>query len=133
MFVYSICFFQSKLCISPLPSSLHLQVVQIFFPFPSGQLKMLYSEIHFDNSFCLSAHHSQPLRTVALYNTLQSVLSLSQNSVLCLRHHIKAHQWLFSFIRRDITAIATHNYCGCLSRSDFWTPLASKADPIYLC
>lgn len=62
----------------------------------------------------VSVHITPSLSLLWACHTPSSILHYSQcchsPKSLCLGHHIKAHQWHFSFIRRDITAIATHNH-----------------------
>lgn len=56
------------------------RVKVLFFPtFPSGQPKIFYSKIPFDNSFCLRAHPSQPwcveMSDTKIYKALHSLPS----------------------------------------------------------
>lgn len=63
--------------VAPLP---HLQVelTSFFLPFHLVNLRSLRSEILFDNSFRLSAHHSQPHRAVGMSDTQLYIIHYSR-------------------------------------------------------
>ena len=102
---------------------------------------MLCSEILFDNSFCLSSHHSLPasshcehVRHPALYNTLQPRAAIILQ-FLCLRNHMKDIPALLDETRDDHRISKTTSvFFYFLSRSDLrdWK-VSSKADSKCLC